>query len=351
MTKDDVFVNQKHHLRDFIMARSLAGLLVTLAGLGCLSGCGTPGNSASDGTSSANRKTGTGYTIATTTGMVADIVRNVAGEKAEVICLMGEGTDPHGYEPTRSDIKQLHGADVVFYSGLILEARMTEVFQQMAAEGKPCYAVTASFDKAELIYPTAHPDPHVWMDASMWSKSVGEVAEKLARYDAANAAFYRANAKKYQADLERLDAYAKEVIATIPDEQRMLITAHDAFSYFSRRYQIKVQAPQGVDTTQEASIADINRLVGVIVDRKIKAIFTEDSVNDKNLNAILSGAAARGWTVKKAAKKLFSDSMGPAGTYEGTYVGMIDHNATVIARELGGNAPEGGLNGKLSAGP
>jgi ABC-type Zn uptake system ZnuABC Zn-binding protein ZnuA len=192
-----------------------------------------------------------------------------------------------------------------------------------------------------------HPDPHVWMDASAWSKCVGLVAEKLKAYDPANADYYQANAESYQKELTRLHDYAKEVIGSVPKEQRVLITSHDAFSYFARAYGIEVHAPQGVDTRQEASVGDINRLVDLIAERKIKAIFTEDSVNDNNLTAIVQGAAQRGWQVKKSDKVLFSDSMGAAGTYEGTYVGMLDHNATVVARELGGTAPEKGLNGKL----
>jgi ABC-type Zn uptake system ZnuABC Zn-binding protein ZnuA len=139
----------------------------------------------------------------------------------------------------------------------------------------------------------------------------------------------------------------KEIIGSIPQQQRVLITAHDAFSYFARAYGIEVHAPQGVDTRLEASVGDINRLVDLIVERKVHALFAEESVNENNLKAIIQGAAQRNWTVKKAAHQLYSDSMGNAGTYEGTYIGMIDHNATNIARELGGTAPEKGFNGKL----
>jgi ABC-type Zn uptake system ZnuABC Zn-binding protein ZnuA len=194
---------------------------------------------------------------------------------------------------------------------------------------------------------SGHPDPHVWMDVSAWSQCVGFVAEKLKEYDPPNAAYYQSNAEAYQQELKDLHEYVKKVISSIPEPKRMLITSHDAFSYFSRAYGIEVRAPQGVDTRQEASVGDINRLVDLIVEREIEAIFTEDSVNENNLTAIVQGAAQRGWQVRKAEKSLFSDSMGPAGTYEGTYLGMIDHNATTIARELGGSAPEKGLHGKL----
>ena len=189
----------------------------------------------------------------------------------------------------------------------------------------------------------AHPDPHVWMDVMAWSRCTGYVAEFMAKYDAKHADAYRAGAKAYQEKLAKLDQYAAEVINSIPKEQRVLVTAHDAFGYFADRYQIEVHAPQGVDTQVKANPSDINRLVDFVVKRKIKALFPETSVNDQNLVAVKDGAKSRGFDVEIVKEKLFSDSMGTPGTYHGTYIGMIDHNATTIARALGGKAPEGGF--------
>ncbi len=282
--------------------------------------------------------------------MVADIVSQVAGARAEVTSLMGEGVDPHLYVPTRSDVVRLQEADVVFYSGLLLEGPMQDTFETLSGNGQPVYAVTANIAKSDLRSPPefeGHPDPHVWNDVSLWSQAVKLVAAKLIEYDPANADEYRTNAEAYQKELETLDAYTREVIGTIPESQRYLVTAHDAFEYFSRAYGIPVESVQGITTESEPGVDDINRLVDMLVTKKVPALFVESSVNEANMQAVIDGAKSRGWDVENGGT-LFSDAMGAAGTYEGTYIGMIDHNATMIARALGGEAPEKGMNGKLS---
>jgi manganese/zinc/iron transport system substrate-binding protein len=282
--------------------------------------------------------------------MVTDIVQQVAGEKAMIGGLMGEGVDPHLYKPTRNDVKRMNDADVVMYSGLHLEGRIGDLFEKIARPEKLVCAVTDGLDKSYLVAPPAfggHYDPHVWMDVDAWSKCVDFVAQSLAKYDSPNAELYRTNSEKYRSELQKLDDYARKTIATIPESQRFLITAHDAFGYFSRAYNIPVRSVQGISTESEAGVDDINQLVEFIVKNKVHAIFVETSVSEKNIGAIIEGAKKRGWPVKIGGQ-LFSDAMGAAGTYEGTYIGMIDHNVTVITRALGGNAPESGLNGKLA---
>lgn len=301
----------------------------------------------------APKKLPANYTIVTTCGMVTDIVREVAGNKARVLGLMGEGVDPHLYKPTRDDVAKLLQADVVFYSGLMLEGRMTDTFLKVARRGAPVFAVTELLDEKFLLEPKefqGHTDPHVWMDVSGWMEAVKVVARSLGEVDAAHAAFYQANAKRYNLELAKLDAYAKKSIASIPQARRVLVTAHDAFNYFGRAYGIEVLGIQGISTESEAGVADINKLVDLLVQRKIPAIFVESSVSDKNIRALIEGANARGHPVRVGGE-LFSDAMGKPGTYEGTYIGMIDHNVTVIGRALGGEVPERGLNGKLKSAP
>lgn len=290
--------------------------------------------------------------IVTTTGMVTDIVRHVAGKRAEVTGLIEAGGDPHLFKPTRHHIKQLSDADVVFYSGLTLEGRMVETFSHLRQSGKPVFAVTESLDKDYLRSPpdfAGHYDPHVWMDVKAWSQCVDQVARSMSEFDSAHADEYRSNAESLQAELKKLDDYVRASILSIPEKQRVLVTAHDAFAYFSRAYKIDVQSIQGVTTESEAGVSDVNRLVDFLVERKLPAIFVESSVNAKNIEAVIEGAKSRGVTIQVGGE-LFSDAMGPEGTYEGTYIGMIDHNATVISRALGGTAPAGGMNGKLKAG-
>ena len=299
----------------------------------------------------APKKLPPNYTIVTTCGMVTDIVREVAGDKAKVQGLMGEGVDPHLYKPTRDDVAKLLQADVVFYSGLMLEGRMTDTFLKVARKGTPVFAVTELLDEKFLLEPAefaGHTDPHVWMDVKGWMDAVKVVARSLGEADADNAAYYTQNAERYVAQLVKLNDYAKQVLSSIPKERRVLITAHDAFNYFGRAYGIEVRGIQGISTESEAGVADINKLVDFLVAHKIPAIFVESSVSDKNIKALVEGSKSRGHAVKIGGQ-LFSDAMGKPGTYEGTYIGMIDHNVTTITRALGGQAPELGLNSKLAA--
>lgn len=307
------------------------------------------GFSAAGNDATADQTRATPYRIVATVGMVADIVRQVAGDKATVTGLIGEGVDPHLYKPTRNDIAALLGADAVFYSGLMLEGKMADALIRISRTGKPVYAVTELIEEQFLLEQPdspGHPDPHVWMDVSAWSKCVEAVGRSLAEFDPSNAAYYRDNAAGYRAELEKLHAYARETVATIPAASRVLITAHDAFHYFGRAYHIGVKGIQGISTESEAGLQDINRLVDFIVQRDIKAVFVESSVSDKNVKALIEGARARGKTLMTGGT-LFSDAMGAPGTYEGTYMGMMDHNITTIVRALGGQAPERGFRNKL----
>ena len=288
------------------------------------------------------------YRVVATVAMVADIVREVAGERATVEGIIGEGVDPHLYKPTRSDVARLLGADVIFYSGLMLEGKMADTLVRVARD-KPVNAVTELIDESYLLEPAemmGHHDPHVWMDAGAWSVCVEAVAKALGAYDPDHAAEYAARAAAYREKLKALDDYARRVIQTIPASSRVLVTAHDAFNYFGRAYGIEVMGIQGLSTESEAGLEDINRMVSMIVERKIRAVFVETSVAEKNIRALVEGARSRGHDVAIGGL-LFSDAMGAAGTYEGTYIGMIDHNATIIARALGGQAPERGMQGKL----
>ncbi len=291
------------------------------------------------------------HKIITTTSMVGDIVRQVVGSHAEVVNLMGEGVDPHLYKPTRSDVASIADADVVFYSGLLLEGRMTDVFIKAAMNGQSVHAVTELISESYLLDPpefSGHWDPHVWMDVSAWSQCVDAVSNIMCELDPEHADDFRSNTAIYQAKLQALDDYTKKAIASIPDHSRILVTAHDAFNYFGRAYAIDVMGIQGISTESEAGISDINHLKDILVDRRVPAVFVESSVSDNNVRALIEGAGSLDHAVTIGGR-LFSDAAGPAGDYTGTYIGMIDHNVTTIARALGGDVPDGGLNGQLSS--
>lgn len=289
------------------------------------------------------------HRIACTVGMVTDIVRRVAGDRAVVEGIIGEGVDPHLYQATRSDVAILLNADIVFYNGLMLEGKMGDALIKVARQ-RPVFAVTELLDSSLLLEPpefAGHFDPHLWMDVSLWKKCAEMVAGALAEFDPPGKPRYEENYQALAKELDDLHAYTKRVIESIPRESRVLVTAHDAFNYFGRAYDIEVIGIQGISTESEAGIADINRIVSLLVERKIKAVFVETSVSDRNVRALVEGAAARDHKVIIGGS-LYSDAMGKQGSYEGTYVGMIDHNATTVARALGGEAPERGMHGKLA---
>jgi len=290
--------------------------------------------------------------IVTTTAQIADLVRTVTGDLADVRNLMGEGIDPHQYRPTRTDVALLAGADLVFWNGLTLEGQMVGLMERLG-ERKPVVAVGDRLAARGVLsdlaaVPVGEPvvDPHIWMDVRLWRAALGEIGETLATIDTAHAALYRANAAAGQARLADLHRYVSEVMASVPAGQRVLVTAHDAFNYFGRAYAIEVVGIQGISTESEAGLHRIEAVVDLLVRRAIPTVFIESSVSERNVQALIEGAGARGHRVRVGGM-LYSDAMGGAGTYEGTYVGVIDHNATVIAQTLGGQAPIGGWGGRL----
>ncbi len=286
--------------------------------------------------------------VVATVGMVADIVREVGGARVAVSQLMGPGVDPHLYRGSRDDVRSILAADMVFYSGLMLEGKLAGMLEKVARK-KPVIAITNSLRRDSVLEEegtAGHSDPHVWMDVLAWSSCVDVVAESLVEFDPANAAQFRAAALAYQETLVKLDQYGRDVMSTVPASGRVLITSHDAFHYFGRAYGLEVFGVQGLSTDSEAGLKQINSLVDTIVERKIKAVFVESSVPKKSILAVVDGAGSRGHSVIIGGE-LFSDAMGPGDTYEGTYVGMLDHNLTIVARSLGGTAPERGMQESL----
>lgn len=280
--------------------------------------------------------------VVATTAMIADPAREIAGPHAVVTALMGEGVDPHLFKPARTDMAALLGADLVLANGHHLEGRMNDAFDRVAAQDTPVVRVAEAVPADLLIEDPEYPgqaDPHLWMDPLAWLETTNAIVDALAKADPANAESYRTNAAAYQQKLRRLHEHAEQAIATIPESQRVLVTAHDAFNYFARRYGIEVHAIQGLSTESEAGVRDIENLVALLVDRRIPAVFTESSVSDRNIRALIAGAQAKGHTVALGGS-LYSDAMGPADTREGTYLGMIEHNINTIVLALGGSIPE-----------
>jgi manganese/zinc/iron transport system substrate-binding protein len=276
-----------------------------------------------------------GLQIVTTTSMITDITKVVGGDLVQITGLMGAGIDPHLYVASEGDMELLQNAEVIFYNGLLLEAQMAEILEQLG-ERKTVVAVTQGVDEKQLLpwaqYADEY-DPHIWFDVTLWMQAVEAVRDTLVEVDAANAAVYQANATAYLEELTKLDAYVKEQAARLPAEQRILITAHDAFHYFGRAYGFDVRGLQGISTASEAGTADVQTLADFIVEKQIKAIFVESSVPVRNVEALQAAVQARGFQVIIGGQ-LFSDAMGDPGTPEGTYVGMVRHNIDTIVGAL-----------------
>lgn len=273
--------------------------------------------------------------IVVTTGMIEDITRRVVGGHAEVKGLMGPGVDPHLYKATQGDLALLSGADVVFYNGLHLEGKMVDALEKLG-RSKPVVPVSRGIDTARLRRPPEFKgnfDPHIWFDVKLWVSAVRTIADEMKRFDTAHAAEYERNAVAYIARLDSLDAWVRAEIATIPRDVRVLVTAHDAFGYFGRAYDIEVRGLQGISTVSEFGLADITSLVEMIATRKIKAVFVESSVPRRSIEAVVNGVRSKGHDVQIGGQ-LYSDAMGAAGTPDGTYIGMVSANVNTIARAL-----------------
>jgi manganese/zinc/iron transport system substrate-binding protein len=277
--------------------------------------------------------------VVTTIGMITDIVKVVGGEHVEVTGLMGAGVDPHLYKASEGDVTSLQNADVIFYNGLHLEAQMGGVLERMGDFGIKTVAVTDKIDRTLLNAPPefeGNYDPHVWFDVTLWMKAVEQVEETLIEVDPANRSDYEANAKAYLAQLDDLHQYVQEQAAKIHAEQRILITAHDAFNYFGRAYEFEVRGLQGISTESQAGTADVQALADFIVEKQIPAIFVESSVPKRTIEAVQAAVQAQGFNVGIGGE-LFSDAMGSEGTTEGTYIGMVRHNIDTIVGAFTGD--------------
>jgi manganese/zinc/iron transport system substrate-binding protein len=277
--------------------------------------------------------------VVCTTGQVAEIAARIGGDFVEVEALMGPGVDPHLYSPVASDVRKLSAADVILYNGLHLEGRMADLFVQMARR-KATFAVTEGLqtrgDKRLREPPEFDGlyDPHVWHDPTIWADCVKDMADAMAEFDPTHADAYSKNAESYRAELAELDRFCRDEVAKIPKENRVLVTAHDAFGYFGKAYGIEVHGLKGISTEDEKDLKRQEQMVQMIVERKIPAVFVESAVAPKTIEALVEPCRALGWDVKIGGE-LYADALGPAGTDDATYAGMIRANVRTIVGALG----------------
>ena len=273
--------------------------------------------------------------VTTTTNVITDLVENIGGEHVRVTGLMGPGVDPHLYRPSASDVKKLQEADIVFYNGLDLEGKMGDVFVKIGREGTAVWAVSENIPHESLLSldTAGHFDPHIWWNAELWMEAAKVVATGLSEYDPENSQTYDANLEEFLTQLQNLNENSLEKMKSIPEEQRVLVTAHDAFQYFGHAYGLEEMAIQGWSTDSEAGIREIQNLADEITERKIKALFVETSISPATIEALEAAVQDRGHDVVIGGE-LFSDAIGEKGTSEGTYIGAFKHNVDTIVRAL-----------------
>ena len=270
--------------------------------------------------------------VLATTNIIADGVSQIVGDEIQVKSLMGPGVDPHLYKPLQGDISLLENADLIVHNGLHLEGKLSDILNKLA-ENRPVVAVSEPLNNGQLIFHQNAADPHVWFDISLWELGLNGVYQKLCTQYPDKKEVFTNNWNNYRTQMKAVHSWVKEQIETIPQQQRVMVTAHDAFHYFGRAYGIEVRALQGISTLDEFSLSDINREVEYLTQNKIPCVFVESSVPDKYMQSVLQGCKSKGHPIKIAGT-LFSDAIGAKGSEGGNYLSAIKHNVSVITKGL-----------------
>lgn len=285
-------------------------------------------------TSSSDNSKDEKINIITTIAQIGEPLSVIGGDRVEVNSLMGPSVDPHLYNATHGDIEKIDQADMAFYNGLYLEANMVDIFNEMA-KSKPVLAIGDSIAEEDLMDDEEGAiDPHIWFDIDLWKQALDGAVEELKEYAPEDADYFEENKQDYFAEMDQLKNDAKK-LAEIPEEQRVLVTAHDAFGYFGRMHDIEVVGLQGLSTEAEIGVSDIQETIEIIKEYNVPAVFMESSINEKSINSVIEGAESEGIDLSLGGE-LFSDAMGEAGTEEGTYLGMYRHNVDTIFEALTG---------------
>jgi manganese/zinc/iron transport system substrate-binding protein len=274
--------------------------------------------------------------IVTTTTMITDLVKNIGGDNMNIEGLMGSGVDPHLYKASEGDVSKLANADLIFYGGLHLEGKLVEVFEKMGSQNIKTIAVSDALDPKTLIgseYFASNYDPHIWFDVNNWELITSFVVKKLSEAAPEHKTVFEQNGKKYLEKLKVLNQEIKATINTLPQEKRILVTAHDAFNYFGKAYGFEVVGLQGLSTATEAGVQDVQNLASFIIEKNVKAIFIESSVPKRTIEALQAAVNSKDHYVEIGGT-LYSDALGNAGTAEGTYIGMFTYNVNTIVNAL-----------------
>ncbi|ADV51258.1 periplasmic solute binding protein [Cellulophaga algicola DSM 14237] len=274
--------------------------------------------------------------VVTTTSMITDLVKNIGGDYINLQGLMGSGVDPHLYKASEGDVSKLSEADIIFYNGLHLEGKLVEVFEKMAHQNKKTIALSDALDENTLIgseFFASNYDPHIWFNVDYWKEATKYVVKQLSEALPEHQAVFKANGEAYLNKLEALKTRLNKIIQTLPEDQRVLVTAHDAFNYFGKSFGFEVVGLQGLSTATEAGVQDVQKMSDFIIDRKVKAIFIESSVPRRTIEAVKAAVNAKNHDVEIGGS-LYSDALGNPDSIEGTYIGMFEYNVNTIVNAL-----------------
>jgi len=264
---------------------------------------------------------------------MADWVSNVATDQMEVVPLLRVGVDPHVYKPSKKDLDLLREADVIIYHGLHLEGKIIEVLQHM--EDKLIIDAAKKFPNELIIRDPNFPastDPHAWFDKRLAQSSIATIVEELSQKYEDEKRELVENKNVYFKALDKVTNQVASIINTIPPQRRLVITTHDALSYFARQYGFQVKTLQGASTVSEFGLRDITDLVDIIVEKQVPAIFLENIVSPQAMESVQRGCASKGFEVK-IGPELLSDSLGSEED-QNTYFKMLIFNANTIAEYL-----------------
>lgn len=274
--------------------------------------------------------------VVTTTSMITDLVTNIGGDAINIQGLMGSGVDPHLYKASEGDVSKLANADLIFYNGLHLEGKLVEVFEKMGSQNIKTIAIADAIDENTLIgseYFASNYDPHIWFDIEYWEQATRFVVDKLSEAVPSEKNYFEENGQRYLNELNLLNNDIKTTINSLPEDKRVLVTAHDAFNYFGKAFGFEVVGLQGLSTATEAGVQDVQKLAAFIIENKVKAIFVESSVPKRTIEALQAAVNSKGHDVSIGGT-LYSDALGNAGTVEGTYIGMFKYNVNTIVNAL-----------------
>lgn len=312
----------------------------------CLAACGGKSNYSQWMTPNGKIK------VLSTTAMIEDLVRHVGGEYVDSATLIKGELDPHSYQLVKGDDEKLQYADLIFFNGLGLEHGPS--LQSALAKSPKAIGVGNKIQEktpAVILRYKGQIDPHIWMDAHLWSQAVPYIVESLSQKDPAHADTFRVNGESLLTEMHLLHGKIREEMLTIPAHQRYLVTSHDAFNYFARAYlaeenelgdhdwQKRFAAPEGLAPDSQLSTADIQAIIDYVQQHGIHMLFPESNVSKDSIRKIVAAAKEKGINLKIADEFLYADAIGAPGSDGDSYLKMLDHNGRVIAKFLRQNYP------------